>query len=293
MSKKNPPPPTPLIEQAVAEALAEDLGLAGDITTNSIFPEKAQGTAKIRARETGILSGQDFATECFLQTDPESEISWLKHDGNKLSPGDTIAEINASVRTILTSERTALNFLGHLSGIATLTAKFVKSIEGTKAKIVDTRKTTPGLRFAEKYAVRTGGGQNHRYRLDDAILIKDNHIAFAGGISKAINNARAATGHMIKLEIEVDTLEQLKQALNENIDAVLLDNMSPETIKQAISLIESQALAGQVITEASGGISLKTVRSIAETGVDIISIGALTHSAPCLDLGLDIDIAAT
>lgn len=299
------PPPSPLVEQVVAEALIEDLGLAGDITTNAIFDEATRGTAQITAREAGVLAGQTFVTETFLQTEPESEITWHIEDGGELKPGDKIATIKASVRTILTAERTALNFLGALSGIASHTAKFVTEIKGTKAKIVDTRKTTPGLRFAQKYAVRAGGGENHRFRLDDAILIKDNHIAFAGSISQAVQKARAATGHMVKLEIEVDTIEQLKQALTQNIDVVLLDNMSLEQLKQAVSLINSNSSSsgsgnenssnknGKVIAEASGGVNLTTVRAIAQTGVDIISVGALTHSSPCLDLGLDIAISNT
>jgi len=278
-------PPTGLIENSVALALEEDLGLGGDRTSNSIFPAQKEGTAVIAARANGILAGQAFATESFEQIEPTCEIIWHKQDGDKLSPNDTIATIEGKVRTILTGERTALNFLGHLSGIATLTAQYVKAIKGTSAQIVDTRKTTPTLRFAEKYAVRIGGGQNHRLRLDDAILIKDNHIAFAGGIEQAISKARQANGHMIKIEVEVDTLEQLKECLGHEIDAVLLDNMSPEILKKAVEMVN-----GKITTEASGGVNLETVRAIAESGVDIISVGALTHSAPCLDLGLDINI---
>ena len=278
-------PPSGLIENSVALALEEDLGLGGDRTSNSIFPEETEGTAVIVARKGGILAGQAFATESFEQIEPECEIIWHKQDGDQLKPNDTIATIEGKVRTILTGERTALNFLGHLSGIATLTAQYVEAIQGTTANIVDTRKTTPTLRFAEKYAVRVGGGQNHRMRLDDAILIKDNHIAFAGGIEQAITKTRQDNGHMIKIEVEVDTLDQLKACLEHKIDAVLLDNMSPETLKAAVKMVN-----GKITTEASGGVTLDTVRAIAQTGVDIISVGALTHSAPCLDLGLDIDI---
>ncbi len=211
--------------------------------------------------------------------------SGIKQDGEELAPKDTIATIKAPVRTLLTGERVALNFLGHLTGIASLTNQYVQKTKHTKAKIVDTRKTTPGLRFAEKYAVRAGGGENHRFRLDDAILIKDNHIAFAGGIKKAIEKAKAANGHMVKIEVEVDTIDQLKECLSEKIDVVLLDNMTPDLLKEAVKLID-----GKFIAEASGGVNLNTVKEIAEAGVDIISVGALTHSAKCLDLGLDIDI---
>jgi len=285
--KKITPPPSALIAQSVALALEEDLGLAGDITTNAIFNNQQTGKALIRARQAGVLAGQEFATESFLQINPSAEIIWHKHDSNPLQPDDKIATINTTVHAILTAERTALNFLGHLSGIASLTQKYVEAVKGTKAKIVDTRKTTPNLRFAEKYAVRAGGGENHRLRLDDAILIKDNHIAYAGGIKQAITKARASTGHMVKLEIEVDTIEQLKQCLPLKPDVIMLDNMKPDQLKEAVALID-----GKITIESSGGINLTTVRAIAETGVDIISVGALTHSAPCLDLGLDIDISS-
>ena len=277
-----------LVEKAVMTTLEEDLGLRGDITTNNIFDEKTVGTATLRAREKGILAGQGFVTTAFTLLDPTAEITWHKQDGNTLSPKEIIATINAPVRTILTAERTALNFLGHLSGIASLTRRFVDKVSHTNAKIADTRKTTPGLRFAQKYAVLAGGGTNHRFRLDDAVMIKDNHIAFAGGISQAIEKVKTTLGHMVKIEVEVDNLDQLETCLKHNIDAVLLDNMQPETLRQAVKLID-----GKLIAEASGGINLDTVQEIAETGVDIISVGALTHSAPCLDLGLDIDIPAT
>ena len=282
---KRMPPPEHLVADAVAAALEEDLGLAGDITSNAIFDTQTSGTAIIKAREAGVLAGALFADEAFCQTDLACEITWHKQDGDQLAIGDHIAEITGPVRAILTAERTALNFLGRLTGIATLTARYAEKIKHTSAVIVDTRKTTPGLRFAEKYAVRVGGGSNHRFRLDDAVLIKDNHIAFAGGIKAAISKARENTGHMIKLEVEVDTLEQLNKALAEKVDAVLLDNMSLEDLRRAVKTID-----GRLIAEASGGVTLDTVADIAATGVDIISVGALTHSAPCLDLGLDIDI---
>lgn len=281
------PAPNLLVKEAVINALKEDLGLAGDITTNSIFNDQQIGTATLRARETGILAGSQFVDATFRELNPNSELNWKKRDGDALAPKDIIATIKAPVKTLLTGERVALNFLGHLTGIASLTNQYVKKISHTDAKIVDTRKTTPGLRFAEKYAVRAGGGENHRFRLDDAILIKDNHIAFAGGINNAIEKAKEANGHMVKIEVEVDTIDQLKECLSHKIDVVLLDNMPPDLLKEAVKLID-----GKFTSEASGGVNLDTVKEIAETGVDIISVGALTHSATCLDLGLDIDITA-
>lgn len=279
------PLPTPLIEDAVNRALKEDLGLAGDITSNSIFESTTHGTAIINARQKGILAGSPFAEAAFFALSDEIEIVWHQPEGAALKSGHKIATITGPVRALLTGERTALNFLGHLSGVASLTNRYVEKIAHTKACIVDTRKTTPGLRFAEKYAVRLGGGENHRHRLDDAVLIKDNHIAFAGTIDAAVKAARRNVGHMVKIEVEIDHLSQLATCLDLKVDAVLLDNMNPETLKKAVRQID-----GQLIAEASGGVNLKTVAAIAETGVDIISVGALTHSAPCLDLGLDIDI---
>lgn len=281
-----PPPPKTLIDKLVTSALEEDLGEAGDVTTNSIFPAGTIGQATITAREAGVLAGTPFADAVFEKVDTGATIQWHKTDGNILQAGDIIAQINAKVRTILSAERTALNFLGHLSGIATTTHRFVKLVEKQRAKITDTRKTTPGLRGAEKYAVRAGGGANHRFSLADAVLIKDNHIAFAGSITQAIKKARAAISHMTKIEVEVDTLDQLRECLKENIDAVLLDNMPIEQLKEAVAMID-----GQCISEASGGVSIDTVEQIAATGVDYISIGALTHSARTLDLGLDVDIS--
>ena len=289
MQNKIPSLPIPLITESVQRALREDLGLKGDITTDAIFQKDTKGRAIINARQAGILAGQDFVEQTFAAlADDKSKlkITWHKKDGDKLKPKDKIATIAAPVKLILTAERTALNFLGHLSGIASLTNKYVTAIKGTGATITDTRKTTPGLRAAEKLAVRLGGGENHRLRLDDAILIKDNHIAFAGSITEAIKRARKQAGHMVKIEVEVDTLAQLKQCLKQQVDAVLLDNMPPETLQKAVELID-----GACIAEASGGVTLETVRAIAETGVDMISVGALTHSAPCLDLGLDIAIS--
>jgi nicotinate-nucleotide pyrophosphorylase (carboxylating) len=218
--------------------------------------------------------------------DPSVVFTHVKADGDRLAPDEIVARISGNARAILTGERVALNYLGRMSGIATLTRLYADAIDGTKAVIVDTRKTTPGLRAFEKYAVRCGGGQNHRTGLFDAVLIKDNHIVAAGGVEAAIARARARAGHMVKIEIEVDTLEQLDLVLKHKVDAVLLDNMPPATLREAVTRV-----AGRALTEASGGINLETVRAIAETGVDLISVGALTHSAPVLDLGLDFEPA--
>jgi len=276
------PLPRPLVATAVAEALAEDLGLVGDVTTNATVPADAQSTALLRARAPGFVSGLALARAAFHALDPALAFTVTKADGSIVANGDTIAEISGSARAILSAERVALNFMGRMSGIATLTARYVAAVAGTRAAIVDTRKTTPGLRAFEKYAVRCGGGRNHRIGLFDAILIKDNHIIAASGLEKAIKAARDHAGHILKIEVEVDTLEQLERVLQHRVDAVLLDNMSPETLKKAVTMV-----AGRSLTEASGGVNLDSVRDIAETGVDLISVGALTHSAPVLDLGLD------
>lgn len=271
-----------LVAKAIADALAEDLGLAGDITTNTTIPADATARASIRTRRPGIVSGVSVAGATFNALDPAIAFDVRRPDGSAVEPGDVIADVAGNARAILTAERVALNFMGRMSGIATLTRRYVEAVAGTSATIVDTRKTTPGLRAFEKYAVRCGGGMNHRVGLFDAVLIKDNHIVAAGGIEKAIAAARALSGHMVKIEIEVDTLAQLEAAMNQGVDAVLLDNMPPDTLKKAVAMV-----AGRALTEASGGISLETARTVAETGVDLISVGALTHSAPVLDLGLD------
>lgn len=276
------PLPAPLIMTAVTAALAEDLGLAGDITTNATVAADAKADAVIGARKPGVVAGLQLAEAAFRALDPNVTFKINKPDGAKVLPGDVIARIAGNARAILTAERVALNYLGRLSGIATLTRQYVDAIAGTNARIADTRKTTPGLRAFEKYAVRCGGGQNHRTGLFDAVLIKDNHIVAAGGLAKAITAARAHAGHMVKIEVEVDTLEQLDQVLQHKVDAVLLDNMSPAQLKDAVKRI-----AGRCLAEASGGVNLGTVRQIADSGVDLISAGALTHSAPVLDLGLD------
>jgi nicotinate-nucleotide pyrophosphorylase (carboxylating) len=271
-----------LVARAVAAALQEDLGAAGDITTDSIVPLEAQGEAAIVARQTGVVAGLDLAEAAFRELDPDVRFERVVEDGGKVAAGGTIAQISGRTRALLTAERTALNFLGRLSGIATLTAAFVRAVDGTGARIACTRKTTPGLRALEKEAVRAGGGINHRFGLYDAVLVKDNHIAAAGGIAKALERLGARKGHAVKVEVEVDSLEQLEEALRFPIDAVLLDNMDAATLKQAVKLV-----AGRVMTEASGGVTLENVREIASTGVDLISVGALTHSPQNLDSSLE------
>jgi nicotinate-nucleotide pyrophosphorylase (carboxylating) len=274
--------PPLLVETAVAAALAEDLGAGGDITTDAIVPAEATGEAAIVARQAGVIAGLDLAEAAFKALDPEIRFTRIVEDGEKVAAGGTIAQISGKTRALLTAERTALNFLGRLSGIATLTASYVKAVEGTATRIACTRKTTPGLRAFEKYAVRAGGGVNHRFGLYDAVLVKDNHIAAAGGLAQALERLSARSGHLVKIEVEVDTLDQLKQALSFAIDAVLLDNMDVDTLRQAVKLV-----AGRVKTEASGGVTLETVREIALTGVDLISVGALTHSPRNLDSSLE------
>ncbi len=276
------PLPATLVRRAVADALAEDLGLVGDITTNATIPATAQARAVIAARKPGVVSGIDVAIAAFREVDERVRVDVRAGDATDVRVGDVIAEIAGPARALLTGERVALNFMGRMSGIATLTARYVAAVTGTRARIVDTRKTTPGLRAFEKYAVRCGGGSNHRIGLYDAVLIKDNHIVAAGGVANAIAAARVMAGHMVKIEVEVDTLEQLATVLDHRIDAVLLDNMTPDTLRTAVAMI-----GGRAIAEASGGVNLDTVRAIAEAGVDLISVGALTHSAPVLDLGLD------
>lgn len=276
--------PRIIVTRAVADALAEDLGLAGDITTDATVDAGATAKAVVAARRPGILAGLDLAEAAFAAMDPSIMFTRAKADGDRIASGDVVASISGNARAILTGERVALNYLGRMSGIATLTRHYVDAIAGTKAAIVDTRKTTPGLRAFEKYAVRCGGGQNHRTGLFDAILIKDNHIVAAGGVAAALTRARAHAGHMVKIEIEVDTLQQLDHVLEHKVDVILLDNMPPETLREAVARV-----AGRALTEASGGVNLDTVRDIAEAGVDLISVGALTHSAPVLDLGLDFE----
>jgi nicotinate-nucleotide pyrophosphorylase (carboxylating) len=277
-----PPLPTIMIEPAVRAALLEDLGRAGDITTDAIVPADARTETALMARQDGVVAGLDFALTAFRLIDPAIEAIIDRPDGSRLAPGDRIAVIRGPARGILTGERTALNFLCHLSGIASATRGIVDAIAGTRAQVCCTRKTMPGLRTAQKYAIRVGGGSNHRFGLDDAVLIKDNHVAIAGGVRAAVERARAHVGHMVKIELEVDTLAQLEEALHLRVDAVLLDNMGPEMLRQAVAMVD-----GRAITEASGRIRPDTAPAIAASGVDLLSVGWLTHSATVLDIGLD------
>jgi nicotinate-nucleotide pyrophosphorylase (carboxylating) len=276
------PLPQVMIEPAVRAALLEDLGRAGDITSDAVIPAAARAQVALVAREAGVIAGLDFCQCAFALIDPAISFTPRLADGARVAPGDVLADISGPARGILTAERVALNYLGHLSGIASATRGIADAIAHTRAKISCTRKTTPGLRFAEKYAVRAGGGANHRFGLDDAILIKDNHVAIAGGVGKAIEAARVSIGHLVKIEIEVDTLAQLAEAMAYGPDAVLLDNMNPAQLREAVGMIGRRAIA-----EASGRINAETAPVIAETGVDLISAGWLTHSAKVLDIGLD------
>ena len=277
-----PPLPTLMLEPVVRAALIEDLGRAGDVTTDAIVPAEAHAATALVARQPGIVAGLDLARLAFRLVDPAIDMTIERGDGSRLSPGDVIATIAGPARGILTGERVALNFLCHLSGVASATAGIADAIRPYKTRVTCTRKTMTGLRALQKYAVRVGGGSNHRFGLDDAVLIKDNHVAVAGGIRPAIERARATVGHLIKIEVEVDTLAQLEEALSIGVDAVLLDNMSPETLRRAVEMVDRRA-----ITEASGRINLQTAPAIAAAGVDLISVGWLTHSAPVLDIGLD------
>jgi len=275
-----------LVEPLVRATLLEDLGLAGDITSNAVVPADHRSAMVFSLRQPGVIVGLDVAETAFRLVDPAIVFDRLSSDGTSHQPGTEIARVSGLSRSILAAERTALNFLGHLSGVSTATANLVKAVAGTKAAIVCTRKTIPGLRAFQKYAVRAGGGMNHRFALYDAVLIKDNHIAVAGGVSEAISRARANAGHMVKIEVEVDTLEQLLEAMAIGVDAILLDNMSPAQLREAVGIIDGRAIA-----EASGGITPETVAAVAASGVDLISIGWTTHSAPNLDIGLDFSFA--
>jgi nicotinate-nucleotide pyrophosphorylase (carboxylating) len=276
------PLPTVMIEPLVRMALLEDLGRAGDLTTDAIVPAAHRATTVLVARQPGVVAGLDLARLTFQLIDPAIEMRVERGDGAALAPGDVIATISGPARGILTAERVALNLLCRLSGIATATASVVAAVRDTRTGIVCTRKTTPGLRAIEKYAVRVGGGSNHRFGLDDAVLIKDNHVAIAGSVTEALKRAKSGVGHLVKIELEVDTLDQLREALDHGVDAVLLDNMNPETLTRAVAMV-----AGRAVTEASGRITPATAPSIAATGVDLISIGWLTHSVSVLDIGLD------
>lgn len=275
-----------LYEQTVRRALREDLGRAGDITTDSIVSPEDAASAEIVARASGRIAGLDVAACAFRILDPSLAFEIKAGDGRDVQAGETLAIARGSARALLSAERTALNFLMRLSGIATVTRELVARVAGQKAHVVCTRKTTPGLRALEKYAVRAGGGSNHRFGLDDAVLIKDNHIVVAGGISEAIERVRRRAGHMVKIEVEVDTLEQLEQALRHEVDAVLLDNMPVAMLAEAVLMT-----GGRALTEASGGVTIETAAAIAATGVDLISVGWITHSAPALDLSLDFSFS--
>src|SRR5271169_3081396 len=273
------------IEEAITRALEEDLGRAGDITSTATIPEDTSGRAVVVARKPGVVSGLPLVEAAFRRLEPAIEIKPHGRDGMAIAAGTKLMTIAGNARALLSAERTALNFLGHLSGIATATSAFVARIAHTKARIICTRKTTPGLRALEKYAVRCGGGYNHRFGLDDAILIKDNHIAVAGGIRAVLTRAQQAAGHLVKIEIEVDSLDQLKEVLDVGLaDVVLIDNFDLASMRKAVAMV-----AGRLVIEASGGITLDTAAAIPETRVDYLSSGALTHSAPNFDVALDID----
>ncbi len=269
---------TPIVEAA----LREDLGRRGDVTSQATIPAEMQAKLQIKARQAGVICGMDLARLAFRLIDTNIEFVAKVHDGERVAANTVLAIVSGNARHLLTAERTALNFMTHLSGIATATRQIVDSVAEYPAQITCTRKTIPGLRIVQKYAVRCGGGRNHRLGLDDAILIKDNHIAIAGDISTAIKQAQAFAGHLIPIEVEVDTLEQLEQALAVGVNIVLLDNMAPDVLTRAVAMCH-----GKAKTEASGGITPETVKAVAETGVDFIAMGYLTHSTTALDIGLD------
>jgi len=273
-----------VFEELVRGALREDLGRAGDLTTDALIEATATCRARIVARRPGQVAGGAVAAMAFTLLDPRLAVRQPAADGSEVHAGAAVLELEGPARAILSGERVALNLLGHLSGIATLTASYVRAVAGSGARVVCTRKTTPLLRGLEKHAVRCGGGANHRFGLDDGVLIKDNHLALVGGVAAAVRRARAAVGHMVKLEVEADTLAQVEEALAAGVDAILLDNMDLATLREAVRLIDRRCLA-----EASGGIDLGTAAAVAATGVDLLSVGALTHSAPWLDLSLEID----
>jgi nicotinate-nucleotide pyrophosphorylase (carboxylating) len=275
-----------VIEEAVAAALAEDLGRAGDVTSIATVPADTKAVAKVVARKGGTISGLPLVAAAFRKLDPDVKISGYARDGDKVEAKALLMTVSGNARAVLGAERVALNYIGHLSGIATATAEFVRLVSHTNARVCCTRKTTPGLRALQKYAVRCGGGFNHRFGLDDAILIKDNHVAVAGGVRAVLSRARAVAGHLVKIEIEVDTLDQLSEVLAVGLaDVALLDNMDPATMKKAVEMT-----AGRLVLEASGGITHETAAAVAATGVDYLSSGAITHSSTNLDVGLDIDI---
>jgi len=272
-----------LFEDTVRQALKEDLGRAGELTTDALIPADVAGEGALVARKPGCIAGLDVALTAFRLVDPAVDCSKQVADGADVEAGQPLATLRGQARSLLTAERTALNFLGCLSGVATATRRMVRQIDGHRARIVCTRKTLPGLRALQKYAVRAGGGGNHRFGLDDAVLIKDNHLAVCGGVAEAVRRARAHAGHLVKIEIEVDTLAQLAEVLKTDADVVLLDNMTPDQLRRAVAMVD-----GRLIVEASGNVTPETVADIAATGVDCISAGFLTHSAPNLDVALDL-----
>ncbi|MCO6407566.1 carboxylating nicotinate-nucleotide diphosphorylase [Hoeflea alexandrii] len=278
-----------MVEEQVRAALIEDLGRAGDITSNATIGPEKQARAEMNSREAGIIAGLPLAEAAFRLINPAIRFEALVTDGARVDPGTMVARISGPARGVLSAERVALNYLMHLSGIATYTARFADTISHTKAKVTCTRKTIPGLRALEKYAVRCGGGSSHRYGLDDAILIKDNHIAVAGGIAEALTAAKAFAGHLVKVEIEVDTLEQFAVVLDQGADVCLLDNMGPDMLRAAVAMNAARS-GGPITLEASGNVNLDTIRAIAETGIDYISTSKITMAAPTLDIGLDMAI---
>lgn len=282
-----PPLADVMLEPLVRETLREDLGRAGDLTSNLIIPAEARARLRLAAREAGVLAGLDLARLAFALMDPRIEFRPLTRDGARLNPGDELATVEGPARAILSAERTALNFLGHLSGVATATARIADAIRPYGTRVTCTRKTLPGLRMVQKYAVRVGGGSNHRYGLDDAILIKDNHIAVAGGVGAAVERARRAAGHMVAIELEVDTLDQLREGLAAGANIILLDNMPPDVLRAAVSMVD-----GRAVTEASGRVTPQSAVAIAQAGVDYIAVGAITHSVSVLDIGLDVAVDA-
>jgi nicotinate-nucleotide pyrophosphorylase (carboxylating) len=273
-----------MYEDAIARALDEDLGEAGDLTSEAVVGPDALVSGALVARRPGRIAGLEVAGAVFAAVDQRIEVTYHQTDGDKVGAGTRLATVTGRARSVLTGERTALNLLGHLSGVATATAAFVARVAGTNARIADTRKTTPGLRALEKYAVRMGGGINHRFGLSDAVMIKDNHLIAAGGVLAAVEAARRRVGHLVKIEVEVTTLAQLEEVLQVGADVVLLDNMDLATMVEAVRLV-----GGRLVVEASGGITLDNVAEVARTGVDVISVGWITHSAPALDVALDLE----
>ncbi|CAN7469914.1 carboxylating nicotinate-nucleotide diphosphorylase [Pararhizobium sp. LjRoot235] len=299
MTALRPELPALMAEEHVRAALLEDLGRAGDITTYATIAPDRTATAEMNARETGVVAGMELARAAFRLIDPAIRFDALVADGDRVHPGTVLARISGPARGLLSAERVALNFLMHLGGIATYTSTFATEIAHTRARVCCTRKTIPGMRALEKYAVRLGGGSNHRYGLDDAILIKDNHIAVSGGVASAVNAARAYCGHLVKIEVEVDGLEQMREALTAGPDVILLDNMGPDLLSEAVAVnvahwqLSADAYAAdprRTRLEASGNVNFQTIRAIAETGVDYISTSKITMAAPTLDIGLDVVI---